>query len=82
MHAVGRWTAGGTPIASAIADSGPDAGLSARGGPAISPHPRNLVPSQAGLAHGDLLAAVLETEGDLGWAQYDLPEMADSAAVL
>ena len=78
--AVGRWRAGGASIASAIADSGPNAGPSARGGPAIVPHPRNPAPGHAGHAHGDIRAAVVQTESDLGWAQYDLPERADSAA--
>ena len=49
---------------------------------AIVSHPRNRVPGHARCAHDDVRAAVVETGGDLGWAQYDLPEMADSAAVL
>ena len=80
VHGRGTLEGGGASIASAIADSGPNAGPSARGGPAIVPHPRNPAASHAGHAHGDLRAVVVQTESDLGWAQYDLPERADSAA--
>ena len=78
--AVRYWRAGGASVADAIADSGPDAGLSARAGPGIVPHPHNLVPGQAGYAHGDIRAGVVQTESDLGWAQYDLPERTVSVA--
>jgi hypothetical protein len=77
---VGRWKAGVASIAGAIADRGPDAGRSARSGFAVVPHPGTLVPGQAGHAHGALRAAAVQTESDLGWAQYDLPARADSAA--
>ena len=79
--AIGRWAAGvcRSPAPSRIADPT----LACRPWrSAIVSHPRNRVPGHARCAHDDVRAAVVETGGDLGWAQYDLPEMADSAAVL